>query len=274
MGPTTCVLTTALAIFVTAGCATANQGSVDAGPNDQVDASPTPTVDAGCGNFCDADNDGVVDGNDECPDTPAGEPVNQSGCSDSQATTTLEPDFPPYGLTWVDSGDPGRAGGLTWTYTAISRGDLFHIYWILCDDPTVPCGISLNGPIDDASEYWSYSAADSDLANGILVFTNAPVLLHDDGSTETLSGRMTVTITDLNDVPIPAGDVTALAVPARSGEAGAEIPGTMFKVHLLCEVQDTTNMTWTPYADYYDAASTPMAGDTLYSSISGYFYSR
>ena len=32
----------------------------------------------------DADNDGVVDDDDMCPDTPAGEPVDGMGCSDSQ----------------------------------------------------------------------------------------------------------------------------------------------------------------------------------------------
>ena len=70
--------------------------------------------------------------------------------------------FPPFGLTWTPSGELGRAGGLTWTYTGIQRGDLFHIWWVVCDDPGMPCGLSLDGPIADWTPHprgwsdWSY----------------------------------------------------------------------------------------------------------------------
>lgn len=244
------------------------------------DASSTPTADAGsvsvdaptsCGADCDQDGDGVVDDNDQCPDTPAGEVVNQVGCADTQVTPMLEPEFPPYGLTWTNAGDLGRAGGLTWTYTAMLRGDLFHIYWIVCDDPATPCGISLDGPIDTPSEGWQLSAADSNLPGGTLVFTNAPQVLLDDATTRPLSGRLTVTITGANDEPTPAADATSLGIPARMGQAGAEITGTSFKVVMLAEVQDTLTNTWMPYLDYYDAAPTPDGGE-VYMSIAGSFY--
>ena len=55
----------------------------------------------------------------------------------------------PRSETWTSTGELGRVGGLTWTYTGIDRGDLFHIYWIVCDDPAEPCGLSLDGPIAD-----------------------------------------------------------------------------------------------------------------------------
>lgn len=269
------VLITTFAIFAVTSCATADQGGYDASSTQEVDASSNPTADAttSCGTMCDEDDDGVPDSNDQCPATPAGEPVNQAGCAESQLTPMLEPEFPPFGLTWVSSGDLGRAGGLTWTYTAISRGDRFHIYWILCDAPDPVCGLSLDGPIDSPSESWQYSAADSDLPNGVLVFTSAPDILLAGPTLLPLSGRLTLTVTDLADVPMPVADVTALGVPPRLGQAGVEITGTNFKVNMLAEVQDGTTG-WMPYLDYYDAAPTPDTGDTVYMSISGSFYSE
>src|SRR5512140_1603379 len=71
-----------------------------------------------CGSTCDADGDKVPDPNDKCPGTPPGATVNKVGCSESQLPPKLE-GFPPFGLTWTPTGNLGRAGGLTWTYTGI-----------------------------------------------------------------------------------------------------------------------------------------------------------
>ena len=218
---------------------------------------------ASCGTTCDADGDKVPDGTDKCPNTPPGVPVNKDGCADSQVPPKLEPKFPPLGLTWTPAGNLGRAGGLTWTYTGIQRADLFHVWWVVCDDPATPCGLSLDGPIDAATEKFAFSAADSDLTNGKLVFTNSvQVSLATDAgnTTTTLGGRLTVTITDPTDVAIPFATVATLGVTnARLGQYGAEIKGTGYKVKALVEVMDGT--TWKPYADYYDAAATQNTGD-------------
>ena len=143
--------------------------------------------DAGCGDKCDADGDGVVDGSDQCPHTSSIEVVNMVGCADSQLTATLQP-FPAFGLTWTPTGDLGRAGGLTWTYVGIQRKDLFHIDWIICDDPATPCGLSLDGPIDGIDEGWTFSAADSDLPNGKIVYKNTTHVLLADNTTPQLTG--------------------------------------------------------------------------------------
>lgn len=261
-----CILGIAPTIFLVTGCAKAEPAgsSGDAGP----------TADASCGEFCDHDHDGVVDGSDQCPDTPMGAMVNQVGCADSQLTPTLEPTFPPYGLMWTPTGDLGRAGGLTWTYTGIQRKDLFHIDWIVCDDPATPCGLSLDGPIDAPSESWQFSAVDSDLANGKLVFTNSTHILLADTTTPLLGGRLTLTIVDAADAAIPFATVAMLGVPARMGTYGAEIKGTGFKVVALSEVEDTVTSTWTPYMDYYDAAPTPVAGGGTAISFGGSFYDK
>src|SRR5256885_16739358 len=121
----------ARAIRVGGGCA---RGGASNGPVDSSIGADW-SVDASWGDMCAADKDGVFDQTDQCPNTPMGEPVNTVGCADSQLTAMLETVFPPYNLTWTPGGDPGRAGGLTWTYVGIERGDLFHIWWIVCDDP-------------------------------------------------------------------------------------------------------------------------------------------
>jgi hypothetical protein len=272
-----------LAFALVAGCATGetNPGTgTDAGGGADVTTGGDGAIGDGgskCeGSLCDSDGDGVPDGSDKCPGTPAKAIVNKEGCSDSQLTAKLNPNFPPYNMTWTEAGGLGRAGGLTWTYTGINRGDLFHIYWILCDDPAEPCGLSLDGPIDVPPEKWAYDATDSDLPNGKIVFTNATNILMADNSKTALSGRLTITIVDANNAPIAFTDVKTLNVTARDGLYGAEIAGTGFKVVALGEVEDSTNV-WTPYADYYDKAMTQDTGDAggnIFVSYGGYFYDK
>jgi len=259
-------------LALVAACARGGQaqpaGDDANGPAD----APGPTADASCGNLCDRDGDGIVDGSDHCPNTPAGAIVNQVGCADSQLTPMLQP-FPPFGLTWTPTGDPGKAGGLTWTYTGIQRKDLFHIYWLICDDPATPCGLSLDGPIDDPAEAW-HESPDSDLPNGKLIFINSTHILLADATSPALAGRMTVTIVDASNAPLHFAPVAMLGVPPRTGQYGAEIPGTGYVVTVVMEVQDPTSLAWTAAKDYYDAAPTPMAGGTVTSSFGGSFYAK
>jgi hypothetical protein len=272
MSPSIRVLCAAPAIVAAMSCAKAGSGGDDGGvPGDGGGGD----IDAiSCGDLCDEDEDGVPDGSDECPDTPAGEDVNDVGCGDSQVAPMLEPEFPPFGLTWTPTGDLGRAGGLIWTYTGIDRADLFHIYWVICDDPATPCGLSLDGAIDVAAENWQFSAADSNLPAGRAVFTNVTHILLADTSTPQLNGRLTVTIVDGADAAIPFAALATLGLTGRDGDVGAEIPGTDFEVVALAEVQDPTTMAWTPYLDYYDAAPTPETGGSTATSFGGSFYSE
>jgi hypothetical protein len=210
---------------------------------------------------------------DQCPNTPPGAVVNKVGCADSQLTPMLNDTFPPYDLAWSMEGDLGRVGGLMWTYSGIDRGDLFHIWWIICDDPATPCGVSLAGPID-ATDAWTYDMTDSNLAGGVLVETNTNGILLADGTTTPLTGRLTVTIVDGNNAAIAVGSVATLGVPARDGQYGAEITGTAYTVTAEIDVEDATAMTWTPYLDYYDAAPTPMGVSNANVSFGGSFYDK
>lgn len=248
-----------------AGCAKADgSGDSDGGTDGGGDATS-------CGDTCDSDGDGVIDTIDECPGTPAEVPVNQVGCSDAQVTPTLEPEFPPFGLTWTPTGDIGRVGGLTWTYTGIDRGDRFHIYWVVCDDPATPCGVSLDGPIDAANEGWTYSSL-SALGAGRLIFDSAPTIRLAGGIVESLSGRLVMTIVDGAGAPTPFAMVSSLGVPPRSGMYGAVIPGAAFTVTAIIELRDANGL-WVPYLDYYDAAPTEDPGSAAVS-FAGSFYSE
>ena len=275
----------ALIAAVAASCANGQAVKPDGGGPPPTDGGPTTDgtiadapldvpVDA-CA--LDTDKDGVADCNDKCPGTAANAKVNLVGCSDAQVTPKLNPNWPPYGMTWTPTGDLGRTGGLVWTYTGIQRGDLFHIDWIVCDDPKEPCGLSLDGPIDVPGEKWTYSATDSDLPNGKLVLTNTTGILLWDNSTTPLTGRLTLTIVDDSNAPIPFTTIASLGVTAQDGQYGAEIKGTGFKVTAIAEVKDAQG-TWTPYLDYFDAAPTPPsdagldAGDLVYVSYGGSFY--
>src|SRR5262249_55185512 len=155
------------------------------------------------------------------------------GCADSQLTPTLNPTFPPYGLLFTPTGDAGRAGGLTWSYTGLNRGDLFHIWWILCDDPADACGLSLDGAIDAANEHFAFDANDSDLPNGKIVFTDSTNILLASGSSTPLNGRLTINAVNGINAALPFDTVAALGVPARAGQYGAEIKGTAYTVTVL-----------------------------------------
>ena len=254
-------------LVILVGCAKAATGTID------PDGGSMGSADASCGTMCDQDNDGVFDADDQCANTPVGETVNHDGCADSQLTPTLVP-FPPFNLMWTPTGNLGRAGGLTWTYVNIERDDLFHIYWIVCDDPATPCGLSLDGAIDVAAENWQFNAAGSDLANGKLVLTNTTHIALADATMPQLDGRLTITIVDATPTAIAFAPTTTLGVTARSGLYGAEIKGTAFTVVALAEVKPTTGSTWTAYLDYYDAAPTPTAGSGVTTSFGGSFYAK
>lgn len=269
------VLLAMAAIVAAVGCANARQGSGGDGGVQNDDAGGDDDVDAmTCGEFCDTDGDGVLDGVDECEDTATGVAVNDVGCSDPQVDPALEPTFPPFDLTWTPTGDLGRAGGLTWSYTGIDRADLFHIYWILCDDPATACGVSLDGLIDQPSEHWQFTLGASDLTAGRLVFSNTTHIILADASDLTLTGRLTVNIVDAANAPIRWETLAAMGVTGRDGDYGAEIPGTGYKITAIIEVMDTITSTYTPYLDYYDAAATADPGNGTGVSFGGSFYSE
>ncbi len=262
-----------LPAILAVGCASGTSGgNLDGGGDDDGDGGVT-NIDGSCGDICDQDSDGVLDATDECANTPGGADVNDVGCSDDQVDPALADVWPPFGLTWTATGDPGRAGGMVWDYAGIDHADLFHIYWIVCDDPATPCGLSLDGPIDDPAEEWVFDAADSSLGSGRVVFSNSTHILLADATSPQLYGRLVVQIFDDTNTTFPFATVGTLGVTARDGTHGAEIISNGYHITVLIEVEDNS-LVWTPYLDYYDAQPTPDTGGTAAVSFGGSFYSE
>ena len=253
----------ALAMVAAAGCARGGDGGGGGGGE---------TVDGSCGDQCDSDSDGVSTRWTSARTRRRARWSTAKGALTRSSRQSSSPTFPPYNLMWTSGGDIGRPGGLTWTYEGIQRGDLFHIYWIICDDPLQPCGISLDGPIDKPSESWKFSATDSDLPAGKVVFTNITAIALDGGSSQALDGRLTI-----RSCPRRTSRFRSDRQRARRARACGCLwrrdSGTGYKVAALIEVRDTSG-TWTPYLDYYDAAPTPMMGGSTSVSFGASFYSK
>jgi hypothetical protein len=232
----------------------------------------------GMGGAPDSDGDGVPDVLDLCPNTPPMTVVNSRGCSESQAVAKVNADtFPPYGSMFTQTGDPGRAGGVTYAYTGInfaSDGGLFDIYWVLNDDSAFgPYGISLDGPVMMA-ETWTLSGSDSMLPNGVAVFTGNTHIHLFDGSLPPLMSRLTVTATSGSN-PLAWQTTANLGIMADLGTMVVQVPKGMasaLTINAKAEVFDGTN--WVPYLDYYDAAKTPPEAKEAYISYGGSFYQK
>jgi hypothetical protein len=225
----------------------------------------------------DADGDGVPDVLDLCPGTAASAAVNSRGCAASQVVAKRNDTFPSYGLTFTKTGDPGRAGGVTFAYTGIdfsTDGGHFNIYWVPNDDAAFgPYGISLDGPVE-APETWTLSAGESSLPGGVAVFHGNTKIHLFDGSTPALQSRLTLTATS-GSTPLAWQTTADLAITAELGTMALEIPhvaASTFTVVAKAEVFNGS--AWVPYLDDYDAAKTPPEAKEAFISYGGSFYDK
>jgi hypothetical protein len=180
----------------------------------------------------DEDSDGIADPFDDCPGTEPLAAVNNRGCSDDQVDPERNDSETPYSLDFSSSGDMGRSGGTTWEYDSITRGQLFHIYWVLSDAlEYAPYGISLDGAVME-DETWTLVEEDSDLGNGVAVFYNSTNIHLASGALLPLEGRMTVTVSG-GGMPLAWQTVGALGITPEVGEYGVEVPGTSLTVEAI-----------------------------------------
>ena len=78
--------------------------------DDTTDTTGDTNIDDGSTAVLDADGDGVADADDTCADTPSGETVDSSGCSDSQK----DADDDGYTLTWSDEFNEAAINTINW----------------------------------------------------------------------------------------------------------------------------------------------------------------
>ena len=79
---------------------------------DTTDTTGDTNTDDGSNAVLDADGDGVADADDTCADTPSGETVDSSGCSDSQK----DADGNGYTLTWSDEFNEAAINTINWNF--------------------------------------------------------------------------------------------------------------------------------------------------------------
>lgn len=181
-------------------------------------------------------------------------------CAAIAATTmasaiALAADPPPTGPVYPlpDSepatfvGDHGRAGGITYTYTDLQPERYDPVTWGAWTGALPQ--LAMDGAVDEPGETMSFSATDSDLGAGKAVYTGSAGL-PDLGST--YDTRAIVRSLTPGDAPLPMTAAASLELPEDIG--GAAVITGDFKSNVVLEVRDGS--TWTPAADFYDAAPT------------------
>ena len=168
-------------------------------------------------------------------------------------------------VSFTTSGDIGRAGGLTWTYSGIDSSLLSQfasLEWGPANSTSVKLAMD-DGTFANPNDVLSFDAADSDLANGVAVWEGGPISFLT-GNTGT---RLTVAVTDLSNTPI------AFQTTSGYGD-GATVPITgNFKAHLELDIGGGSS--WSPYLDAFDSTqpATLQSGHEMFDDVTaGFFY--
>lgn len=187
----------------------------------------------------------------------------------------VQPGAAPFtGVTYTASGDIGKAGGLTWTFSGLT-GQLAQfqsLEWGPTDPSAVQLAMNGDNTFSTAGQTLAFDAGASDLANGKAVWSGStPYPIAQPAETLSLLTRFTMTATDASSAPI-----TGFKATGSSYGDGATVPVTGdFSAHLLFEVSDDNGATWTPATDYFNAHQNilgPPANSVQSSFNGGFFY--
>lgn len=206
----------------------------------------------------DTDGDGVADAFDQCPGTPAGTVVDDTGCPPPvpEPNPNAESD---YNMTATETGDIGRAGGATWSFRDIDfqAAGKTLLASVFNDDPDpqfAPYGISMDDTPIVGAEIMHVDAAQSDLPNGVVVFTGTTRIWHAINQVWVgVATRITATVTDSTDNPLFIADTSQIPFPLRLGEVGFQVPAAGYDIHIIGEVSTNGGASWAPYLDFFDA---------------------
>jgi hypothetical protein len=165
----------------------------------------------------------------------------------------------PGGTDWVGTGEFGKAGGVNWSYSNFDPSMWLELWW-------GPAGagalnFAFDGEIDAEGETLTFSAADSDLENGIAVWTGEAFI-------PLVSGGATM--------PTRFMLLSAEAL-VFEGDLGIDGPGAVVPVtgdySIDLHLEAFHGGTWKPALDLYDSLSTPAgAPGTVYSIGGGFYY--
>jgi hypothetical protein len=170
---------------------------------------------------------------------------------------------PPGGVTLGSSGDIGRAGGHTFTYSDLQLWRFDPLMWGVFG--TDGAKLAMDGAIDAPGETLSYSSADSSLGAGLLRFTGSAVL----PGVGTFPTRVTIRPMTPAGAPLPLTDAAQAQLPPGLG--GVAVITGDYKANILFEV--LSGSSWVPAKDFFDAAPTsPSQDGDLITSFGGGFY--
>lgn len=196
----------------------------------------------------------------------------------SIADVTLAPYPAPGGNTAASTGDPGRAGGATWTLDDFNFTAFCTLYYGIgryTDQGFIPDGPVLYSYPPNIPAVLSYEPTESAFDIGKVVWTGTTGIVWTYGSgwiTSTVDTRFTLTVTDTSDTPIALIDAGTIdGMPLSLG--GVHTVTGAFKANWLFEIDapDTAAGNWEPALDMFDRIENDPAYP-LISNVGGAFY--
>jgi len=168
-------------------------------------------------------------------------------------------------------GPEGKAGGRTVEWTGLNAANYSHFFWGPSTvGEAVQIGAGANAP-DDVSTL-SFAGT---IAPNVARWTGSVKIRVAAGggwTNQTLQARMTLASMAPDATPIDMVDPASVGVDASAGVL-VPLADDSFRFNYLFEVSPT-GATWTPFLEYYNAASTDPTKRTLMSFRSGFYYNR
>lgn len=187
--------------------------------------------------------------------------------SSQAAQAPIGPTYPgPGNLQGVGTGDNGVAGGRTWTYAGVDSTTFSSLWWALADGRSAQ--LAMDGAVDAPAETLAFDPSSSNLVGGVMRYVGAAAVVNaQTNTTSTFPTRLSVTVTDINDVPIALVDRGAVAIP----ESGGAAPITSdFKVNMLFEVGGGAG--FVPAKTFFDSYPTLPTARLIRSTNGAFFF--
>jgi len=209
-------------------------------------------------------------------------PLEDGGGGEEPPGEILGPIFPPTapleGVAVTTEGEAaGAAGGFSFNFTDFDLSAVAALAW--GHDAGEPIVLALDGSTEGEGKSLTFSAGDSDLANGVVRWTGSSPFTYWNGSgwtTETLPTRATVTVSDASG-PIALVSATDAGLDAQVGglavvaedypDGGSNSP---FTVNILAEADWAS--TWTPILVLFDSQQTQDGVEAIFSFYHGFYY--
>ena len=162
---------------------------------------------------------------------------------DDSSGITIPADEPPGFVAPMITGTlMGKGTGKTFDYNAFDLGQTSFLVWGP-SSISLP-GLAFDGAVDEIGEELVYDAGQSDLANGVIVWTGSTDIYYLNSSwawtTWTIGTRMTVTVTE-DGVPAALSDVAGYAGLLPSNIVAVQQVDEDFETNLLLEAQIPNN---------------------------------